>query len=297
MSAADTAAGWWAERSDLAGRVAILTGGAGGLGEMMSLDLQANGCKVAIVDRDEQAIDAIRTQLTARGADFIIHTGDARDPDVLDALFGATAERWGRLDILVNVVGGTFKAPFEGSTPKAWDTLLRTNLMHVLHASSRAIPAIKAGGRGGSIINITTIEGYRAAPNFAVYSAAKAAVAQFTRSLSLELAPDGIRVNCVAPDLAPTPGMKNISAGVENSMNYPLGQQVAIPMGRAGTMTDISDVVVFLASGLSKYITGSTLHPDGGTFTSSGWFNWPGDGYGNTLPMDVMQYLQDRQDG
>ncbi|MDO8389541.1 MAG: SDR family NAD(P)-dependent oxidoreductase [Actinomycetota bacterium] len=294
MSAADTAAAWWAERSDLAGRVAILTGGAGGLGEMMTLDLQANGCKVAIVDRDEAAIEAIRSELTTRGADFLIHVGDARDPDVLDALFAATAERWGRLDILVNIVGGTFKAPFEGSTPKAWDTLLRTNLMHVLHASSRAIPAIKAGGRGGSIINITTIEGYRAAPNFAVYSAAKAAVAQFTRSLSLELAPDGIRVNCVAPDLAPTPGMKKISAGVENSMNYELGQQVAIPMGRTGTMTDISDVVVFLASGLSKYITGSTLHPDGGTFTSAGWFNWPGDGYGNTLPMDVMRYLEQR---
>ena len=294
MSAADTAATWWAERSDLDGRVAILTGGAGGLGEMMTLDLQANGCRVALVDRDTEAIAAITTELTRRGADFIIHTGDAREPEVLDALFAATAERWGRLDILVNIVGGTFKAPFEGSTPKAWDTLLRTNLMHVLHASSRAIPAIKAGGRGGSIVNITTIEGYRAAPNFAVYSAAKAAVAQFTRSLSLELAPDGIRVNCVAPDLAPTPGMTRIGAGVENSMHHELGQQVAIPMGRTGTMTDISDVVVFLASGLSKYITGSTLHPDGGTFTSAGWFNWPGDGYGNTLPMDVMRYLEQR---
>ncbi|CAB4365006.1 MAG: SDR family oxidoreductase [Actinobacteria bacterium] len=289
-----SAANWWAERSDLDGRVAVLTGGAGGLGEMMTLDLQANGCKVAVVDRDTEAIDTLTAELTRRGADFIVHVGDAREPEVLDTLFAAVTERWARLDILVNVVGGTFKAPFEGSTPKAWDTLLRTNLMHVLHATSRSIPAIKAGGRGGSIINITTIEGYRGAPNFAVYSAAKAAVAQFSRSLSLELAADGIRVNCVAPDLAPTPGMKKISAGVENSMNYPLGQQVAIPMGRAGTMTDISDVVVFLASGLSKYITGSTLHPDGGTFTSSGWFNWPGSGYDNTLPMDVMHYLEQR---
>ena len=289
-----SAAKWWAERSDLDGRVAVLTGGAGGLGEMMTLDLQANGCKVAVVDRDTEAIDTLTAELTRRGADFIVHVGDAREPEVLDTLFAAVAERWDRLDILVNVVGGTFKAPFEGSTPKAWDTLLRTNLMHVLHATSRAIPAIKAGGRGGSIINITTIEGYRGAPNFAVYSAAKAAVAQFSRSLSLELAADGIRVNCVAPDLAPTPGMKKISAGVENSMHYPLGQQVAIPMGRAGTMTDISDVVVFLASGLSKYITGSTLHPDGGTFTSSGWFNWPESGYDNTLPMDVMHYLEQR---
>lgn len=287
-----TSAEWWRQRAGLDSTVAIITGGAGGLGEAITLDLQANGCCVAVIDRDADAVAALTAELTRRGADSIVHVGDARDPEALDVLFAATAERWGRLDTLVNVVGGTFRGAFADSTPKAWDTLLRTNLLHVLHACSRAIPAIKAGGRGGSIVNITTIEGHRAAPGFAVYSAAKAAVAHFARSLAIELAPDGIRVNCVAPDMAPTPNMLALSGGAESQLTHPLGPQVSIPMGRVGTVHDISNAVVFLASGLSAYITGTTLHPDGGTFAASGWFNWPDTGFGNTVPLDVLRVLE-----
>jgi 3-oxoacyl-[acyl-carrier protein] reductase len=287
-----TSSDWWAERAGLDGTVAIITGGAGGLGEAITLDLQANGVRVALVDRDEQAIERINAELERRGADAIVHTGDAREPATLDALFDAVASKWGRLDTLVNVVGGTFRAPFSEQSPRAWDALIRTNLTHVLHATSRAIPAIKVGQRGGSIINITTIEGYRAAPNFAVYSAAKAAVAHFARTMAVELAPDRIRVNSVAPDITPTPGMMGIGGGGPRTMLDPLNVQVSIPMGRVGVPSDISNAVVFLASGLSSYITGTTLHPDGGTMASSGWFNWPGDGYGNTLPASVLDLIR-----
>ncbi len=272
--------------------MAIITGGAGGLGEAITLDLQANGCTVAVIDRDPDAAAALRTELERREAEAIVHVGDAREPEVLDELFAATAERWGRLDTLVNVVGGTFRGAFADSTPKAWDILLRTNLVHVLHACSRAIPAIKAGGRGGSIINLTTIEGHRAAPGFAVYSAAKAAVAHFARSLAIELAPDRIRVNCVAPDMTPTANMTRLAGGAETQLNHPLGPQVSIPMGRVGTPHDISNAVVFLASRLSEYITGTTIHPDGGTYAASGWFNWPESGFGNTVPIDVLRFLE-----
>lgn len=287
-----TTSEWWVERAGLDGTVAIITGGAGGLGEAITLDLQANGVRVALVDRDERAIGRINAELERRGADAIVHTGDAREPETLDALFEAAASRWGRLDTLVNVVGGTFRAPFTEQSPRAWDALIRTNLTHVLHATSRAIPVIKAGGRGGSIINITTIEGYRAAPNFAVYSAAKAAVAHFARTMAVELAPDRIRVNSVAPDITPTPNMMGIGGGGPRTMLDPLNVQVSIPMGRVGVPSDIANAVVFLASGLSSYITGSTLHPDGGTMASSGWFNWPGDGYGNTLPASVLDLMR-----
>jgi len=273
----------------------VVTGGAGGLGEAITKDLTANGVRVALVDRDEAAVGRMAASLTDAGHDAIVQVGDARDPVVLDTLFDATAQRWGRLDTLVNVVGGTFRAPFSEQAPKAWDALIRTNLTHVLHATSRAIPAMRAGGRGGSIVSLTTIEGYRAAPNFAVYSAAKAAVAQFSRTLAVELAPDRIRVNCVAPDLAPTPNM--IGIGGEGDADShplldPLNVRVSIPMGRLGTPSDIANAVVFLASGLSSYITGTTLHPDGGTFACSGWFNWPGTGFGNTLPPDVLAAIQ-----
>jgi NAD(P)-dependent dehydrogenase (short-subunit alcohol dehydrogenase family) len=288
-------ADWWNERSGLDGTVAVVTGGAGGLGEAITLDLAANGVSVALADRDEIAVASIAERLDAHGHDAITQIGDVREPDVLDRLFAAAAERWGRLDTLVNVVGGTFRAPFSEQSPRAWDALLRTNLTHVLHATARAIPAMRSGGRGGSIVNITTIEGYRAAPNFAVYSAAKAAVAQFARTMAIELAPDRIRVNNVAPDIAPTPGMMGIRSHDtgDNPMLDPLNVRVSIPMGRLGTPADISNAVVFLASGLSSYLTGTTLHPDGGTFASAGWFNWPDGGFANTVPPSVLSFLHE----
>ncbi|MFM2070564.1 MAG: 2-dehydro-3-deoxy-D-gluconate 5-dehydrogenase [Actinomycetota bacterium] len=295
---------WWHDRAGLDGTVAIVTGGAGGLGEAITLDLCANGVRVALVDRDVDAVARIGKRLAADGRDAVVHTGDAREPDVLDALFDAATQRWGRLDGVVNVVGGTFRGAFTDQSPRAWDALIRTNLTHVLHSTSRAIPLMRAGGRGGSIVNITTIEATRAAPNFAVYSAAKAAVVQFARTMAVELAPDRIRVNCVAPDLAPTPNMLGISPdtqehaaadGAVHALLDPLNVGVSIPMARLGTPGDISNSVVFLLSGLSSYITGTTLRPDGGTWASSGWFNWPEVGFGNTLPPSVLHMLHDRE--
>lgn len=279
--------GWFEERGGLDGTVAVITGGAGGLGEAIVSDLAANGVCVAVLDIDGKAADRLRHSLS--GHDAIVHEGDARDPGTLSALFAAADERWGRLDTLVNIVGGTFQAPFTDTTPKGWDALLRTNLHHVLHACSLAIPRMRAGGRGGSIVNITTIEAHRAAPGYAVYSAAKAGVEQFARTLAVEVATDGIRVNNVAPDYTPTPNMMRLSVSENGSVSPGVG--VTIPMGRAGQVTDVSGCVVFLASGLSAYVTGTTLHPDGGTYASSGWFNWPGSGWSTQPPKEVLDSL------
>jgi 3-oxoacyl-[acyl-carrier protein] reductase len=283
--------GWFEERAGLEGTVAVVTGGAGGLGRAIVTDLAANGVRVAVVDIDAEAADALRSELDSGGLDSIVTVGDARDPEVLEALFVAADDRWGRLDTLVNVVGGTFGAPFADTTPKGWDALLRTNLTHVLHACSLAIPRMRAGGRGGSIISVTTIEAHRAAPGFAVYSAAKGAVEQFSRTLAVELAPDRIRVNTVAPDIIPTPNMDRLGGIAGSSLAHPVGVALAVPMGRLGDPTDLSGPVVFLASGLSSYITGTTLHPDGGTWASSGWFNWPGTGWANSAPLPVVEQL------
>jgi len=281
--------GWFEERGGLDGTVAVVTGGAGGLGEAMVIDLADNGVRPAVVDIDEEAVGALRDTLADRGVDAIVVHGDARDPQVLEALFAAVDDRWGRLDILVNVVGGTFRAPFTDTTPKGWDALLRTNLIHVFHACSLAIPRMRAGGRGGSIVNVSTIEAHRAAPGFAVYSAAKAGVEQFARTLAVEVAPDGIRVNNVAPDVAPTPNMAKLAGPASAASSSPEAVRIAIPMARTGAPTDVSGCVVFLASAVSSYVTGQTLHPDGGTFASSGWFNWPETGWANFPPLELIE--------
>ncbi|MHC5257786.1 SDR family NAD(P)-dependent oxidoreductase [Streptomyces sp. UC4497] len=267
---------WFGGRARLAATVAVITGGAGGLGSAIVHDLAANGVRTAVLDRDEEAVQALRDA----GHDTLVQIGDVREEAALQALFEAVDARWGRLDTLVNVVGGTFRAPFTETRPRGWDALIRTNLSHVLHACSLAVPRIRAGGRGGSIVNVSTIEAHRAAPGFAVYAAAKAAVEQFARTLAVELAPDGIRVNNVAPDYVPTPSL----AALGQDGPTPAGISAAIPMGRAGRPEDVSGCVVFLASALSSYVTGTTLHPDGGTLASSGWFNWPGTGWSNHVP-------------
>jgi NAD(P)-dependent dehydrogenase (short-subunit alcohol dehydrogenase family) len=287
--------GWFEERAALDGTVAVVTGGAGGLGEQISLDLATNGVRVAIVDIDEEAVAALPGKLGERANDAVIRHGDARDPQVLEALFADVDARWGRLDTLVNVVGGTFKADFADTTPKGWDTLLRLNLLHVLHACSMAIPRMRAGGNGGSIVNVTTVEAHRAAPGFAVYSAAKAAVTHFARSLAVEVGPDGIRVNNIAPDFTPTPNMLRIAGEVSPS-STPAGARIRFPLGRAGHPTDISNCVVFLASSLSSYVTGATLSPDGGTLASSGWFNWPETGW-DMVPKRVFDWLATEDEG
>jgi len=143
------------------------------------------------------------------------------------------------------------------------------------------------GGGTASIINLTSIEAHRAAPGFTVYSAAKAGVEQFARSLAVELGPDGIRVNNVAPDFTPTPNMLGIG-GPEPASATPLGARMRFPLARPGTPADVSSCVVFLASNLSAYVTGTTLHPDGGTLASSGWFNWPGSGW-DMIPRSVVE--------
>jgi NAD(P)-dependent dehydrogenase (short-subunit alcohol dehydrogenase family) len=120
-------------------------------------------------------------------------------------------------------------------------------------------------------------------------------VEQFAKSLALEVAPDGIRVNNIAPDYVPTANVvRHIG---EANLHGETALRVSIPMGRAGTPEEVSGCVVFLASQLSSYITGTTLHPDGGTFASSGWFNWPDDGWRNFLPGRVADFLDARGDG
>jgi NAD(P)-dependent dehydrogenase (short-subunit alcohol dehydrogenase family) len=215
-----------------------------------------------------------------------------RDADAFSGAFDAGLEHFGRIDVLVNVVGGTFKADFVETNARGWDAIIRTNYTWLLHSTQLAAQQMIRQGDGGSIISITSIEGHRAAPGYAVYAGMKAGVENFTRTLAVELAPHRIRVNTIAPDMTPTEGMLGMPGNTGHTgEGRDIVHEISIPMGRVGAYEDTGGCALFLASDLSSYVTGTTLHPDGGAWASSGWFNWPDVGFANTPPSSVVDRL------
>jgi 3-oxoacyl-[acyl-carrier protein] reductase len=284
--------GFLEDRASLTGRVAIVAGGARGLGGAIARDFAQAGVNLALCDQDERALEATCSFAIDTGREVVKQVLDVRDASALSAFFDE-ADALGRPDILVNVVGGTYRQNFEESTPKGWDALIRTNYTWLLHSTSLAVPRMRAGGRG-SIINLTSIEAHRAAPGYAVYAGLKAAVTNFSRSLAVELGSDGIRVNTIAPDMVPTERayeIANADSGWGNDEYSELSNQVSIPAGRRGQYEDVGNCALFLASDLSSYVTGTSLHPDGGALASSGWFRWPDEGFRNVLPWHMARTL------
>ena len=276
------------ERAALDGRVAVVVGGGGGLGRACAADLGGAGMRLALCDKNADDLTETAASIADAGGEVMTGELDVRDPEALGAFFAEMDERYGgQLDVLVNVVGGTFRQSFEESGPRGWDALIRTNFTWLLHATQLAIARMGPGG--GSIINITSIEGHRAAPGYAVYAAMKAGVTSLTRTLAVELAPRNVRVNTIAPDYIPTPGLESVLTGSEETRA--LQHRIATPMGREGTFEDAGGCALFLASNLSSFVTGTTLHPDGGAIASSGWFNWPDAGYLNHPPQAVLEQL------
>ena len=290
--------GFLEDRANLTGRVAVIAGGARGLGGAIARDLAQAGVNLALCDRDEQALEATTRDVAETGREVMKDAIDVREPSALTNFF-ERADALGRLDILVNVVGGTYRQDFDVSSPRGWEALIRTNYTWLLHSTSLAIPRIRAGQRGGSIINLTSIEAHRAAPGYAVYAGLKAAVTNFSRSLAVELGADGIRVNTIAPDMVPTERVCEAANEASGARDWgddeysKLSTRVSIPAGRRGRYEDIGNCALFLASDLSAYVTGTTIHPDGGALASSGWFCWPDEGFRNVLPLHLAQVLSE----
>ena len=166
-----------------------------------------------------------------------------------------------------------FKSPLLDTTENGWDALYRSNLRHVLLCTQRVARRLVDAGQPGSVINVTSIEGARAAPGYAAYAAAKAGVINYTKTAALELAPHHIRVNALAPDLTLTEGLMRVSPD-----GLPTDAGHMIPMGRPGHVDEMAGAAVFLASDMSSYITGQTIHVDGGTQAASGWYHHPQTG-------------------
>jgi 3-oxoacyl-[acyl-carrier protein] reductase len=272
--------GFLEERAALDGKVALIAGGGGGLGKAIALDYARAGMHLILCDKNAELLDATAATIAENAEAPFTANIDVRDAEAFSQAFQDGLDRFGQLDVLVNVAGGTFKADFLETNARGWDAVIRANFGWLLLSTQLAAKQMVEQGRGGSIINVTSIEGHRAAPGYAVYAGMKSAVGNFARTLALELAPQGIRVNNIAPDQTPTEGMP---------MSYdPRVIQAGIPMGRQGSYEDIGSCALFLASDLSTYITGTTLHPDGGAFASAGWYNWPGEGYVNNPPASAF---------
>lgn len=260
--------------ASLAGRVAAVTGGGAGIGAGIARAFGAFGAAVAVLERDPATAARTADAIVAAGGTALALPVDVRDADALGAALDATIARLGDLHVLVNNVGGTFHQPFLESAEKGWDALLRLNLKTVLSGTQRAARHMVDAGHGGSIINVVSIEATRAAPGYAAYAAAKAAVVSFTQTAAVELGPHGIRVNALAPDICRTEGLAAMVPAKEQA-RWPQ----MIPLGRAAEPEDVAGAAVFLASELGRYVTGVTLHVDGGTHAAGGWWRDVGGGW------------------
>lgn len=257
----------------LTDKVAIVTGGGAGIGRGIAEAFRAFGARLALFERDQRRAASAARELAAGGADVLALPVDVRDGDAVGDAVRATRRRFGRIDVLVNNAGGVFAAPFLDTTEKGWDALHRANLKHIYHCCWHVGRSMVDDG-GGSIINVVSIEGVRAAPLYATYAAAKAGAINFTKTLALELAPHGVRVNALAPDICVTEGLRDLMTG--EALRRAAD---TVPLGRLGDPADLAGAAVFLASDLSRYLTGETLHVDGGTHASSGWYHHPEDGH------------------
>ena len=236
----------------LTGRRAVVTGAARGIGAAIATTFARFGADLAICDRDADGL--------ARTTEAIVTNGRHVHTELLDVRDGDAVREWigglDSVDVLVNNAGGGFEAAFTDVNDKGQDALIRENFVSVTHCIRACVA--KMPERGGSVVNITSIEAHRAAPGYAVYSAMKAAVVNLTKTLALELGNRQIRVNCIAPDVIPTPGIGGVVP-------------VKTPLPYAGHVDDVAAAALYLASDWARFVTGTTIHVDGGNDAAGGW--------------------------
>lgn len=245
-----------------AGKVVLVTGAGRGIGKATAERFAADGAEVMLVSRSADEIEAVAGAIG--GTAIATDVGDRAQ---VEALAEAINERLGRLDVLVNNAGISVPAPFVGTPFAEWNRVMAVNLYGAIHCAQVLAPLMIAGERGGAIVNVSSIHGYRVEELASAYDVAKGGLDQLTRALALELAPHAIRVNGVAPGFVNTP-MAILPDGT-NELDLPwfaehyVGRR-KIPLARAGQPEEIASTIAFLASDEASYVNGTTLVVDGG---------------------------------
>jgi 2-keto-3-deoxy-L-fuconate dehydrogenase len=237
----------------LAGKTALITGAAGGIGTAVVKALRAQGVKVAVADRDVSGL-AAEAHLP----------GDLRDAAYADGLPTAASKALGRLDILINNAGVITRGRVDETTDADWDLSLGVNVQAPFRICRAAIP-LMAGQGGGAIVNVASCWGLRPGPGHAIYCMTKAAIASLTQCMGMDHAHQGIRINAVAPNEVNTPMLRTGFAkrGFDPDQAVTqLGQTV--PLGRIAEPEDIADVILFLVSDAARYICGTVVEVNGG---------------------------------
>jgi 3-oxoacyl-[acyl-carrier protein] reductase len=243
----------------LRGRVALVTGGARGIGRATSLRLAEAGANIVInYARNQEAAQETAMAARAFGVEAHVLQADVAEVDQAASLVNQAVERFGRLDIVVANAGIWEGAPVEEMSEELWDRVVDVNLKGTWTVSRAAVPVMKRE-RGGSIIIVSSTAGQRGEAGYSSYAASKGGQISFTKALAAELAPD-IRVNCVAPGWVET----DLNDGPFADGSFKSGLIDGIPLGRIATADDIAIPIVFLASDWSRHITGEVLNINGG---------------------------------
>ncbi|HXO71922.1 MAG TPA: glucose 1-dehydrogenase [Bradyrhizobium sp.] len=245
---------------DLTGRVAIVTGGNGGIGLGMARGLAEAGAAIAIVGRNVAKSDAAVAELKQHGAKAVSVVADVTDKAAVAAMVERTKTEFGRIDILVNNAGINVRKPPHALGIEEWDSVIKTNLTSAFLCSQAAYPAMKAAG-GGKIINIGSMMSIFGASFAPAYAASKGGIVQFTRSCAVAWAADNIQVNAVLPGWIDTDLTQRARQEIEGLHDKVLART---PSARWGAIADFAGVAVFLGSTASDFVTGTAIPVDGG---------------------------------
>ncbi len=239
-------------------KIALITGASSGIGQASARLFAENGFSVAAVGRNEASLEELSTSISNTAA-FV---ADLVSPAVVDKLVADVADRFGRIDVVINAAGIIGNGTIENTSLEQWDAMLDINLRSVFYMMNKCVPELAK--TKGNIVNVSSVTGPRAFPNVLAYCVSKAGVDQLTRCSALELAPQGIRVNTVNPGVVVSGLHRRSGMDAEAYERFLEHSKTTHPLGRVGRPEEVADLIFFLASDKASWITGATYEIDGG---------------------------------